>query len=249
MRHTVSKCTPNRRACPSSPSHLSYWRDNMPSGWSVAVPTIHFSISVVPHIFCCHTKSPPPPYPSLLSRIYATVLVRRCLLRWTFIPPPLSWISTAPPLSSSCVSVAISSHYPLSSCVLRHRCLSTFSDRIFSSLCVVLYYTACSNLTRTTFLTLRSDLLNTIFFSILARLFYLSVTISLRSDLLRFSPLAFSPLCSNMIIPLSSVCSDLLALSLIYSTMIAPLMLWSFCSDLLGSYRSDLLCLSFLCTF
>ena len=43
-----------------------------------------------------------------------------------------------------------------------------------------------------------------------------------------FPPLAFTPLCSNLIIPLSSVWSDLLALSLIFSTLISPLMLRMF---------------------
>ena len=55
-------------------------------------------------------------------------------------------------------------HYLPSSCVLRRRCLSTFSDWIFSLLCVVLYYTACSALIHTNFLTLCSDILTAIFF-------------------------------------------------------------------------------------
>ena len=63
------------------------------------------------------------------------------------------------------------------------------------------------------------------------------------------SPLAFTPLFSNMIIPLSSVWSNMLDPSLICSNMISLLVLWSACSDMLGSAHSDLLCLLFLCTF
>ena len=48
---------------------------------SVAVFPTHFAISVVSHLICCHPTSPPPPYPFLLSRISATILVRRCLHR------------------------------------------------------------------------------------------------------------------------------------------------------------------------
>ena len=78
------------------------------------------------------------------------------------------------------------SHYLPSLRVLRLCCLSTFSGRIFSSIRVVLYYTACSALIHNNFLTLCSDLLTTIFFSILARLFSLSVMLLLCSDLPRF---------------------------------------------------------------
>ena len=48
---------------------------------SVAVLPTHFVISVVPHLLCCHTSSSPPPYPSLLSCISATVILRHCLHR------------------------------------------------------------------------------------------------------------------------------------------------------------------------
>ena len=116
-------------------------------------------------------------------------------------------------------------HYLPSSCVLCRRCLSTFLYWIFSSLFVVLSYTACSALFCTNFLTLRSDLLTTLFFYILARIFSLFVMFSLRSDLPRFYPLAFTLLCYNLIILLSYVCFDILVSSLICSTLIAPLML------------------------
>ena len=48
---------------------------------SVAVLPTHFSISVVSHLIWYRPTSPPPPYPSILSQISATVLVRRCLHR------------------------------------------------------------------------------------------------------------------------------------------------------------------------
>ena len=51
--------------------------------------------------------------------------------------------------------------------VLRLRSFSTFSDRIFSSLYVVLYCTAWYTLLYTTFLTLRSDIHTTLFFLLL----------------------------------------------------------------------------------
>ena len=74
---------------------------------SVAVLPKHLYIFVVPHLFCCPPTSPPLPYPSLLSCISATVIVRRCLQQRPCLPPPLSCISAAPPLSSSRVSVAV----------------------------------------------------------------------------------------------------------------------------------------------
>ena len=64
-----------------------------------------------------------------------------------------------------------------------------------------------------------------------------------------FFSLAFTPLCSNLVIPLRSVCSHLHAPYIICSTLIAPFMLWSACSDMLWSDCSDMLCLSFLWNF
>ena len=64
-----------------------------------------------------------------------------------------------------------------------------------------------------------------------------------------FPPLAVTTICSNLIIPLSSVCSDMISTSLIWSTMIAPLILWSACSDPLGSARSYMIYHFFLWTF
>ena len=78
------------------------------------------------------------------------------------------------------------SHYLPSFCVLSRRCLSTFSNWIFSLLYVVLHYTAFSALIHTTFLNLRSYLLTKLFFYLLVRLLSLSVMFSLCSDILRF---------------------------------------------------------------
>ena len=48
----------------------------------------------------------------------------------------------------------------------RNRCfLYSFSNRIFSLLCVVLYYTACSDLLHTYFIDICSDIITTISFS------------------------------------------------------------------------------------
>ena len=78
------------------------------------------------------------------------------------------------------------SHY-LPSFRVRHLCcLSTFSGRIFSLLCVVLYCTDCSALLHNTFLTLGYDLLTINFSSLLAHLFSLYVMFSLCSYLPRF---------------------------------------------------------------
>ena len=94
---------------------------------SIAVLTTHLAISVVPYIICCRPTSPPPPYTSLLSCISATVLVHRCLHLWPCLPylPPVSMLRS------------LSHHLP-SFRVLHRCCLSTFSGRIFSLLCVVL---------------------------------------------------------------------------------------------------------------
>ena len=142
---------------------------------SVAVLTTHFSISVVPHLICCRPTSTPLPYPYLLSCISSTVIVHRCLHRWYCLPslPPVSLLQS------------LSNYLPLFR-IIHRCCLSTLSGRIFSSLCNVLYYTAWYALLHTNFLTLRSDILTTLFFSILERLFSISVMFSLCSDLLRF---------------------------------------------------------------
>ena len=58
-----------------------------------------------------------------------------------------------------------------------------------------------------------------------------------------FKPPAFTLLCSNLIINFSSVCSNMISPSLTFSTMIYLLILLSSCSNMLGSYLSDLLCL------
>ena len=122
---------------PSPPSHIS----------SVAV--LHILLH---HIHACCPASLPP------------CLSGRCLQRWPCLLSPLSRISTAPPLASSCVSVAV--RITLSFIVLCTSTpfLSNLSYRIFSYLWVILYYTAFSTLIRTNFLTLRSDILTTIVF-------------------------------------------------------------------------------------
>ena len=218
------------------PSPLPFFQSILPS------PSSHISSVAVPHLLrrhihtCCTTS----PSPLLHVAVFAAGLV--CHPYYTASPPHLHFHSPASLLR-------FSSHYLPSSHVLCRGFLSTSLDRIFSSLCVVLYYTDCSALLHTTFLTLCSDLLTTLLFYLLARIFSLSVLFLLRSNLPRFSPLDFTPLCSNLTILLRSVCSNMLPPYLIWSSLIDPLMLWSSCSDLLGSARSDLLCFSFLWTF
>ena len=176
MRYRVSKCIPNRHAGPLLPPHLSYWRDDTPS---VAVLPTHFAISVVPHLFCCriHPCCPPSLLTCSSAAAFAVDLV--CHPHYPASPPHLFCHTPESLLRSS-------SHYLPSSHVICRRFLSTFSVRIFVLLWIVLYCTACSALLHTTFLTLRSDLLNNFFFSLLLRLFSLSVIFSLRSDLPRF---------------------------------------------------------------
>ena len=131
---------------------------------SVAVLPPYFAISVVPHFFCCRPAYPPPPYPSLLSRISAIVLARRCLRRWHCLPYLLSRISAAPPLVSSRVSIAfLIALSSIVSCTLPS--LFFYLLRLdFLLAMTVLYYTYCSALLHTNFLTLCSDIITTPFF-------------------------------------------------------------------------------------
>ena len=189
-------------------------------------PSSHLSSVAVPHLLCRHIHSccPASPPPCLSATVFTTDLVFRPY--YPAYPPRLL---CCPPVNM----LRSLSYYLPSFRVLHRRCLSTFSDRVFFWLCVILYYTAFSALLHTNFLTLCSDILTKLFFSPLERLFSLSVMFLLRSDLTRFSPLAFTPLCSNLIIRLRSICSNLLAPSMICSNMIALLILLSACSDLL----------------
>ena len=128
----------------------------------------HISSVVVPHLLRRRIHSCCPAYPPLLLSldVFTTDLV--CLPHYPSSPPRLHCHPQASLLRFSL-------HYISSSRVLRWRCLSTFSDRIFSSLCVILYYTAWSALSHTNFITLCTGLLTTLFFSILERLFSLSL--------------------------------------------------------------------------
>ena len=154
---------------------------------------------------------------SPLSLIYTDVIV--CCLYPTptlYAIPIIPHFYRASIVTPTTSLLRSSSHYIPPSRILRCRCLSAFSAHIFSSLYVVLHYNSRSALLRTIFLTLCSDPLNMPLSYILARFFSLYVMFSLCSDLSHFSPLAFTPLCSNMITPLSYVCSDLLSPYLIF---------------------------------
>ena len=104
MRYTVSKCIKNRHAGPSSPPCLSYWRNGMPSGWYL-FPVNICPVRHRPYNPFRHLRRPTSIL--LLYRISATILSRRCLNHWHYLPYLLSWISTAPQLLSSRVSVAL----------------------------------------------------------------------------------------------------------------------------------------------
>ena len=115
-------------------------------------------------------------------------------------------------------------------------------------------YSPCSASFYTTLLALLCSALlfsisNLIFSLQFSFLFWHGSSISMwcsRSDLIChvFPPLAFNPLCSNLIIPLSSVCSDLIYPYLICSNLIALLILWSDWSDpaWISPLRSALSC-------
>ena len=205
-------------------------------------PSSHVSSVAVLHLFRRHIHLY---YPTFLTPCSSAAVFTAGIVCHNHYPASPSCLHFHPPASL----LRLSSHYLPSSCVLLRRCLYTFSDRIFSLLFIVLYYTACHALLCTIFLTIYYDLFTNLFFSLLAWLFSVSVMFLLWSYLPRFSCLAFTPPFSNMIIPLRYVCSYMIAPSLIFSTLIAPLMLWSDFSDLLGSACSDLLCISFLWTF
>ena len=205
-------------------------------------PLSHIYSVSVPHFLRRHIY---PCCPTFLTQCLSAAVFTADFVCHPHYPASSPRLHCHPPMSL----LQLSSHYLPLSRVHRRRCLSTFSDQIFSSLCFNMYCSACSTLIHTNFLTLRSDLLTTVLFSFLDHLFSVSVMFSFRSDMPYFSPLYFNMICSNLIILLISICSDLLAPSLICSTLIAPLMIWSTCSDLLWSSRLYLLCLSFLCTF
>ena len=246
MRHTVSKRIPNHRAGPLLPPSLSFWSDDTPSdSYSFPVdilpvclrffqlispsPLSHISSVSVPHIFCRHIHTCFPVYPPQCSSTDVFTAYFTCHPHYPDSPPHLH---CRPPASM----LRLSSHYLPSSRVLCRRCFYTFSDQIFSSLCVVLYYTAFSDLLHTNFITLRSDLLTTVFFSVLARLFSLCVMLLLCSNLPLF--LHLPSLRFALILSFLSDMSTLICLHHLWSTqlwllrscsnLIAPIcLLWS----------------------
>ena len=122
-------------------------------------PSLPFYISYVAdlHLLFCriHTCCPTSPPLCSSSAVFTAELVFHP--HYPTSPPRLHF---HPPASL----LRFSSHYLPSSRVFRRRCLSTFLDRIFPLLYVVLYYTSYSTLLRTTFLTLQYNLLTAIFF-------------------------------------------------------------------------------------
>ena len=149
-------------------------------------PLIFYSIPIIPEqwyalrlvvVSCqylsvgCHTSNPfhhlfRPTSHLLPSKIFSNAIPVVLHIRQHARPMMSSLLTLSTIhiiLHLRCASIFILlrslSHYLISFCILHSRCLSTFSNRIFSSLYVVLYYTNCSALLHTTFFTLFSDLL------------------------------------------------------------------------------------------
>ena len=137
--------------CQYFPNPLPFFQPISPS------PLYYISSVAVPHLVhrrihtCCPVS--PPPFSS--AAVFTADLVYH-----TYYPESPPRLHCYPPASL----MRSLSHYLSSSRVLCCRCLSTFSDRILSSLCIVMYYTVFSSLLHTTFLTIPSDLLTTVFF-------------------------------------------------------------------------------------
>ena len=123
---------------------------------SVAGLITNFAISVVPHLICFRSTSPLLSYTSMFSYISSTVLFRRCLHFWPCLTslPPVSLLRSL-------------SHYLPSFRVLCFCCLPTFSGRVFSSICIVLFYTACYALLCSTIIFSLYDMIFLLHFSFL----------------------------------------------------------------------------------
>ena len=224
---------------------------------SVAVLLIHFAISVVPHLICCRSTSPPLPYTSPLSRIYAIVLVRRCIHRWPHLPSLLSRIYTAPPSLSYRVYVAVlvvlSSIVP---CTLPCRCLSTLSPIVSSPRSAFL--SVLHRPLRSTPHYLSHSLrlwsfLTKLFFSLFLaeRLYSLSLWCSRSAPIFRVFFLRFPSLWYALIWSFpSALYATIFLIHLWYAQLrFALLVIWCARSDLLWSACSDMLYLFSLCTF
>ena len=159
--------------CQYFPSPSPFFQPILPS------PSSHISSVSVPHLLRRRIHTYCPASPQLCS--FSSVFTAELVYHPHYLASPRR-LHFHPPASL----LRFSSHYLSSSRVLCRRCFSTFLDHIFSLICVVLYYTDLFDLLCPTFLTLCSDLIATLFFSLLERLFSLSVMFSLRSDLPRF---------------------------------------------------------------
>ena len=186
----------------------------------------HISFVSAPHLLCrrIHTWCPASMTPCLSAIVFTDNLF--CHLHYTESPPRLHY---HPPASL----LRFLLHYLPLSRVLCRRCLSNFSDRIFFSLCIILYYTACSALLRTTFLNLYYYLLTTMLFSLLERIFSLCVMFLIRSHLPRFihftslrsAPIWSPPSALSAPICLLHIKSSQLWLLWQWSDLIAPICL------------------------
>ena len=201
--------------CQYLPNLLPFFQPIFPSLLS------HISSVAVPHHLCYHIHfcclaSPPP---CMSAAVLPTDLFFHP--KYSISPPRLHCYPCASLLQSLL-------YYLPSFGVIHRRCLSTFSDRIFSLLCVLLYYTACSALLQSIFLGLRSDPLTTLFFSIFAWLFSLSVIFH-SAPIYRIF-LHLPSICYDPIWSLPSDMSDLICLIHLWYDQ---LWLLSSCSDML----------------
>ena len=209
--------------------------------WSI-VPKTTISIFRISSVTC--PAYPPLPYP--FSHIYGTAVPIVLHIHHRKFLPPVStseivchthYPESLPLLHCHPTAFLLRSslHYLPLSRELRRRRLSALSARIFSSLCVVLHYTDQSALLRTNFLTLHSDLIITIFSSLLEGLFSLSVMFSLRSNLPRFLSTCLHPSLLQY--------DHYPQLCLLWYSCSISALLKSDCYDLLVSDLSGLLCI------
>ena len=202
-------------------SPLSFFQPISPSLSS------HIYSVAVPHLLChriypCCPASPPP---FLSATVFTADLVFHP--HYPAFPPCLHCHTYASLLR-------FSSHYLLSSRVICCRCLSTFSDRIFSLLCIVLYYTVCSDLLRTL-----SSLSTLIFAQHFYFLFWHVSSLSLWCS--RSAPICrvFLHLPSLRSAPIWSFPSDLSAVICFLRVWSAQLLLLRSWSDMLSSICWD----------
>ena len=207
--------------------HRCFCRSLIPTAAILITPAISSAIEpIIPHLLrhCIHLLLSLSPL-SLFFYIFTAAIIRR-----PSPPPTLSAIPIIPHLYRAsivilprlcCGSRRIIFHRPayfsaifcMTSWFRYYPCSASFCTTLLSPLCCTLVFSL-------------SALIFSLHFSLLT--WYgssLSPRCSLSAPICRIYPLFFTPLLSNMSIPLSSVCSDLLAPYMLCSTLIAPICL------------------------